>query len=52
MDLFHAFGSPEVRHLTSDGQIRIGYFREQTRQLREWAEQRNVRVTEDAVPGE
>lgn len=51
-DLFHAFGSPEVRHIAPDGTLRISYFRGDQRPLREWANQNAIPLTEDPVPGE
>lgn len=49
MDLFNAFGAPEVQHIDEHGRIRILYVRERQR-LAEFAEACGVQVTEDAVP--
>lgn len=50
-ELFHAFGSPEVRHITPDGRLRVLYFPDQPG-LRAWAAQRGVELTEEDVAGE
>jgi hypothetical protein len=50
-DLFHAFGSPEVRQITPDGALRSGYLGGDA-ELRPWAEQRGIEVSDEAVPGE
>jgi Putative DNA-binding domain len=53
-DLFHAWGSPEVRHVAADGTLRLGYFRTGQGQegLRRFAEERGVPISEQAVEGE
>jgi hypothetical protein len=51
-DLSHAIGSPEVRHVTPDGRIRVGYVHGGQPQLRQWAERRGIKITEESVPGE
>ena len=51
-DIFQAFGSPEVRHITADGKLRRLYFRGDTRELFRLAEDRGVEVTDEHVPGE
>jgi hypothetical protein len=51
-DLFQAFGSPEVRHVTPDGKLRKRYFRGDTRQLFKLAEDHGVDLTDEPVPGE
>ena len=43
MDLFHAFGSPEVRQIAADGTLRLGSIHEEVRKL---AEERGVAVME------
>jgi hypothetical protein len=50
-DLFHAFGSPEVRQITPDGALRSGYLGGDA-ELRPWAEQRGIEVSDETVPGE
>jgi hypothetical protein len=51
-NLFHAYGSPEVRQITPDGRLRIRRFHDDQRALRAWAEGHGIEVTEEAVPGE
>jgi len=51
-DFFNAFGSAEVRHVTSDGRVRVRYFPGEQNALRKFAEERGVEMTEESVPGE
>jgi hypothetical protein len=51
-DLYNAFGSPEVRHITADGKLRVGHFRGDTQQLQQLAGERGVVLTDEGVPGE
>lgn len=39
-DLFHAFGSPEIRQITADGKLRINHLHGDHAELRSFAEQR------------
>jgi hypothetical protein len=48
MDLFQAFGAPEVRQIAHDGSLRIGYFMGQA-EIRRWAETGGVAITERDV---
>lgn len=50
-DLFHAYGSPEVRQITPDGRLRYRHFRGGEAQLRPWAESRSLEVTDETVEG-
>jgi hypothetical protein len=50
-DLFHAFGSPEVRQITNDGALRSRYLGGNA-ELRAWAEQRGIELTDETVAGE
>ena len=43
-DLFHAFGSPEVRQIASDGTLRVGALGGDG-ELRTWADQRGIQLT-------
>ena len=47
-DLFHAYGSPEVRQITSDGRLRYRYIY-LGQELRKWADGRGVEVTDETV---
>ena len=49
-DLFHAFGSPEIRQITADGKLRIRHLHGDHAELRSFAEERGVEVTEETVP--
>ncbi len=49
-DLFHAFGSPEVRQIDSAGALRAGYLGGDG-ELRAWAEQNGIAVSDETVPG-
>ena len=48
-DLFHAYGSPEVRQITADGQLRVRYISGIDTNLREWADRYGVGLTEEAL---
>jgi hypothetical protein len=51
-DLFQAFSLPEVLQLTRDGQIRGRYWNTGwIPQIREWAAQAGVTVTDEVLPG-
>ena len=41
-DIFHAYGSPEVRQITPDGQLRVRYIHGVDAQRRTWAERNGV----------
>ena len=49
-DLFHAFGSPEVRQIAADGTLRAAHLGGDGG-LRAWAEAHGSPVTDDAVAG-
>lgn len=50
-DLFQAFGLPEVLQLTRDGQLRDRYWsRDWIAQIREWATQAGVMMTDEVLP--
>lgn len=50
-DLFHAFGSPEVRQIAADGTLRARYLGGDG-ELRAWAEQHGIPVSDETVAGE
>jgi hypothetical protein len=50
-DLFHAFGSPEVRQITADGRLRIRHIHGDHAELRRFAEDRGVEITEEVLTG-
>jgi len=50
-DLFHAFGSPEVRQIAGDGALRARYLGGDG-ELRAWAEQHGIAVSDETVAGE
>jgi hypothetical protein len=50
-DLFHAFGSKEVRQIAPDGALRARYLGEE-RELRAWAESHGIDVSDETVAGE
>jgi hypothetical protein len=50
-DLFHAFGSPEVRQIAPGGELRIRHIHGDHAQLRRFAEERGVEITEEALGG-
>jgi hypothetical protein len=50
-DLFHAFGSPEVRQIAADGTLRASYLGGDG-ELRAWAEQHGIAVSDETVAGE
>lgn len=47
-DLFHAYGSPEVRYITPDGRLRWRHI-DGGPELRAWAEARGVVLTDETV---
>ena len=47
-DLFHAFGSPEIRQIRADGALRILHCSDQ-RELSGWAEGHGVQVTQETI---
>src|SRR5207244_11747967 len=49
-DLFHAFGSAEVRQITPNGALRIRHLGGDPA-LREWAERHGIAVSDELVPG-
>jgi hypothetical protein len=49
-DLFHAFGSPEVRQIDSWGALRVRYLGNAG--LRAWADGHGIPLSEGVVPGE
>jgi hypothetical protein len=51
MELFHAFGSPEVRQIAPDGALRVKYLGGDGA-LRVWAEQHGILLSGDVVAGE
>jgi hypothetical protein len=48
-DLFHAFGSPEVRAITPDGQLRTRYIHGVDASLQKWAERSGIGLTAETV---
>jgi len=48
-DLFHAYGSPEVRQIAPDGRLRVRYIHGVDARLQEWAERNNVGVTDETL---
>jgi hypothetical protein len=50
-DVFHAFGSPEVRQITADGALRAGYLGGSS-DLQAWAEQHGIQLSDEPVAGE
>jgi hypothetical protein len=48
-DLFHAYGSPEVRQVTADGRLRVRYIHGVDAQLRAWAERHGIGLTDETV---
>jgi hypothetical protein len=50
-DLFHAFGSPEVRQITPDGALRVRHLGGDGA-LRGWADQHGIAVSDESVAGE
>lgn len=50
-DIFHAFGSPEVRQIGPDGALRVRYLAGDG-ELRRWAEGHGIGVSDETVPGE
>jgi hypothetical protein len=50
-DLFHAFGSPEVRQIDAAGALRARHLGGNG-ELRAWAERQSITVTDEAVIGE
>jgi hypothetical protein len=50
-DLFHAFGSPEVRQIAADGKLRIRHIHGDHAELRRFAEERGVEITEEVLAG-
>lgn len=50
-DLFHAFGSPEVRQIAADGKLRIRHIHGDHAELRRFAEERGVEITEEVLTG-
>jgi hypothetical protein len=50
-DIFHAFGSPEVRQIAPDGTLRARYL-PATPEFRAWAEARGIAVSEEPIAGE
>jgi hypothetical protein len=51
-DLFNAFGSPEVRHLAPDGTLRVRYFPGRIDEVRRFAEEDGIPVSDEPAPGE
>jgi hypothetical protein len=49
-ELFHAFGAPEVRQIAPDGALRVHHLGGGV-ELRAWAEQRGLDLTDERVPG-
>jgi hypothetical protein len=48
-DLFHAYGSPEVRQITPDGRLRARYIHGIDAQLRGWAERNGVGLSDETL---
>jgi hypothetical protein len=50
-DIFHAFGSPEVRQITADGELRIRHIHgDDHAEIRRLAGERGVDVTDETLP--
>lgn len=47
-EVFHAFGSPEVRQVRADGALRARHFHRQA-EIRQWADGADVEITEETV---
>jgi hypothetical protein len=50
-DLFHAFGSPEARQIAADGTLRIRHIHGDHAELRRFAAERGVEITEEVLGG-
>jgi hypothetical protein len=48
-DLFHAYGSPEVRQITSDGQLRTRYIHGVDAELQAWAGRHGIGLTDETT---
>jgi hypothetical protein len=51
-DLFNAFGSPEVRHVAPDGTLRVRYFPTRSEEVRRFAAEDGIPVSDEPAPGE